>query len=66
MVQMEMLLKRYFLSGALTGFCSVEHNHLCNLGKRYYEEQLVLFDYWIFHNRSSKIIGLEVSIDDRL
>ena len=28
--------------------------------------QLVLFDYWIFHNRSSKIIGQEVLIDDRL
>ena len=27
---------------------------------------LVLFDYWVFHNRSSKIIGQEVSIDDRL
>ena len=27
---------------------------------------LVLFDYWIFHNRSSKIIGQKVSIDDRL
>ena len=27
---------------------------------------LVLFDYWIFHNRSSKIIGQEVSIDERL
>ena len=26
----------------------------------------VLFDYWIFHNRSSKIIGQEVSTDDRL
>ena len=25
---------------------------------------VVLFDYWIFHNRSSKIIGQEVSIDD--
>ena len=37
--QMEMLFKRYFLPGALTGFCSVEHNHLCNFGKRYYEEQ---------------------------
>ena len=28
--------------------------------------KLVLFDYWIFHNQSSKIIGQEVSIDDRL
>ena len=28
--------------------------------------QVLLFDYWIFHNRSSKIIGHEVSIDDRL
>ena len=27
---------------------------------------IVLFDYWIFHNRSWKIIGQEVSIDDRL
>ena len=27
---------------------------------------LVLFDYWIFHTRSSKIIGQEVSIGDRL
>ena len=25
---------------------------------------VVLFDYWIFHNRSSKIISQEVSIDD--
>ena len=25
---------------------------------------VVLFDYWIFHNRSSKIICQEVSIDD--
>ena len=24
----------------------------------------MLFDYWIFHNRSSKIIGQEVSIDE--
>ena len=27
---------------------------------------LVLFDYWIFHNRLSKRISQEVSIDDRL
>ena len=40
MVQMEMLFKRYFFSQALTGFCSVEHNHLCNFCKRYYEVQL--------------------------
>ena len=26
------------------------------------ECHVVLFDYWIFHNRSSKIIGQEVSI----
>ena len=30
------------------------------------EHYLVLFDYWIFHNRSWKIIGQEVLIDDRL
>ena len=41
------------------------------LGVNYFEKvinyiQLVLFDYWILHNRSSKIIGKEVSIDDRL
>ena len=29
-------------------------------------ETIMLFDYWIFHNRSLKIIGQEVSIDDRL
>ena len=30
---------RYFLSGALTAFCLVEWNHLCNFGKGHYEVQ---------------------------
>ena len=28
--------------------------------------RVVLFDYWTFHNQSSKLIGQKVSIDDRL
>ena len=31
-----------------------------------FDYNIVLFDYWIFHNRSSKIFGREVSMDDRL
>ena len=29
----------YFLSGALTAFCSAECNCLCNFSRQYYEEQ---------------------------
>ena len=30
---------RYFLSGAQAALLSSEHNHLCNFGRGYYEEQ---------------------------
>ena len=35
------------------------------MGNHFYE-MVVLFDYWLFYNRLSKIIGQEVLIDDRL
>ena len=45
-----MLFKRYFLSGAHAAFCSVEQNHLCNVGRGYYEEQfceiILNLDQW--------------------
>ena len=36
---LEMFVQRYFLSGTLLALCSAVHNHLCNFGRGYYEEQ---------------------------
>ena len=39
---------------------------MCYSAPGNFDYHLVLLDYWIFHNRSSKIIGQKILIGDRL